>query len=145
MRRLIGRRGAGFGWPGPPGRRFLEDGDSFDERYAAPDDRGNHERSAEKADTPLGIARFKANAQAWRQRLRGELAAVPLTRPDRERLVRWLNNLRTRETWQAARLEHTIATKRLLLEVLRGGSALGPTEANSAVDDAACAEDGEDI
>jgi hypothetical protein len=139
---LIGRRRGGFGWPGPSGYRFLEDGESCDEQYATSD--RDHGHSADKTDTPLGLPRFKANAQTWRQRLRQELRLAPLTRHDRERLRRWLNNLRTREAWQAARLEHTIATKRLLLEALRDGGALRPTEASSAAEEISCAEDGED-
>ena len=135
---MIGRRGMRFGWPAR--QRFLEDEGGIDEQSAELEDAGNNGHSAAKADAPLGVLRFKANAQAWRQNLRRALLLAPLARPDRERLLRWLNNLRSREAWQAARLEHTIATKQLLLEVLREGSGSRPMESSTAVEEASPAE-----
>jgi hypothetical protein len=142
--RLIRRRGLRFGWPGPPGQQLLRDEENFDERYPTPDDEGNHGHTAGASDAPFGILRFKANAQAWRQRLHRELLLAPLTGPDRERIMRWLNNLRGREVWQAARLEHTIATKRLLLEALNGGKSARPSGSRPAAEEATLVDDGED-
>jgi hypothetical protein len=133
---LYGRRGAGFGWSGRPGLRHRAENESFDEQYFTNEDEGNQGLSAGKDDAPLGILRFKANTEAWRQKLQRELLLAPLAAADRERITRWLNNLRGREAWQAARLEHTLATKRLLLETLSGGKSPRPSGLRPAAKEA---------
>jgi hypothetical protein len=145
MRRLNGRqRGVGFGWSRRPGLRHLIAGETFDERYPTDDDEDNQGPSACEDNLPLGVLRFKANAEAWRQKLQREFLLAPMTAADRERITRWLSNLRGREAWQAARLEHTIATKRLLIEALSGGKSSRPSGTRPAAEEAALADDGED-
>jgi hypothetical protein len=95
-------------------------------------DEGNHDAARGKGDTPVGVLRFKAGAEAWRRRLQRQLLLAPLTASDRERITRWLNNLRGRAAWQAARLEHTVATKRLLLDALNGEEPPRPPRSGPA-------------
>lgn len=70
---------------------------------------------------PIGVRRWVATAAERRRALERQLLAGPLTPAAREKLERWLHNLEAREAWQAARLEHTVAVKQLLIEALRGG------------------------
>jgi hypothetical protein len=67
-----------------------------------------------------------------------------MTVSDREQIIRWLNNLRAREAWQAARLEHTIAVKHLLLEALSGGKSPRPGASTPTAEEAALVGDGEE-
>ena len=112
------RRRPGLSWSGFPRSPYPNDEAIFDEQYPRDDDEDYQRQSAGRDNTPLGLSRFKANAEAWRRKLQRELLLAPLTAAERERIMRWLINLRAREAWQAARLEHTIATKRLLIEAL---------------------------
>ena len=112
------RRRPGLSWSGFPRSPYPNDEAIFDEQYLRDDNEGYQRQSAGRDNTPLGLSRFKANAEAWRRKLQRELLLAPLTAAERERIMRWLINLRAREAWQAARLEHTIATKRLLIEAL---------------------------
>lgn len=107
---------------------------------------GGRVRSPGKSpDAPLGLLRFKANAEAWRGKLERQFGVSPPTCADRERIIRWLNNLRGREAWLVARLEHTLATKRLLVEVLTGEKTAQASELRPPVEEAAPVEDGEDL
>ena len=107
------RRRLGSDWSEFP--QYPNDAEVLEQQYLRNDDQG---QSGRRDDAPLGISRFKANAEAWRRKLRRDLLLAPLTVADRERITRWLFNLRGREAWQTARLEHTIATNRLLIEAL---------------------------
>lgn len=66
----------------------------------------------------MGVLRFRADARERRAKLERELLAGPLRLGDRERILRWLNNMKAREAWQVARLEHTVEMKNILLKVL---------------------------
>jgi hypothetical protein len=71
---------------------------------------------------PLGLLRFRASAEAYRRKLQAELLAGPLRVAEREQLEVWLSNLKTREAWHAARLEHAVAVKRMIIEALADGA-----------------------
>jgi hypothetical protein len=134
----------GSGWSGRPGLRYPIDGERFDEQYSRLGDDGKQGPSSGKGSVPVGLLRFRARAEVWRRSLERELLAAPLTASDRERMTRWLNNLRAREAWEAARLEHTVAVKRLLLEALRGGASPGRSVSEPAAEAAAVVRDEED-
>jgi hypothetical protein len=134
----------GFSWSAHPELQHLDGDDSCNEQYPAFGDAGDEELAVGGDKVPLGVRRFKAATEAWRRRLQAQLLLAPLTAADRVRLMRWVNNLRGREAWQAARLEHTVATKRLLLEALSGGSPPRSRDATSAAGKTATAEDRED-
>jgi hypothetical protein len=142
--RLYWRRGAGLGWSAYPELQHFDGDDSCNEQYGAFGDAGDQELALGGDNVPLGLRRFKAGTEAWRRRLQAQLLLAPLTAADRVRLMRWVNNLRAREAWQAARLEHTIATKRLLLEALSGGTPPRSRDATPAAEKTATAEDRED-
>ncbi len=72
-------------------------------------------------ELPLGIVRWRARAQARRTEIERQLFDAPLNPARREALKRWLRNLESREAWQAARLEHTVALKKLVGEALDVG------------------------
>lgn len=69
-------------------------------------------------ELPLGIVRWRARVLARRHELERQLFDAPLNPARREALKRWLRNLETREAWQAARLEHTVALKQILRQAL---------------------------
>ena len=158
VRQVIRRGGEGFGRPRYRRPPSLNTEANFDEQYAAQDDKGYQGQWAGKVSTPLGLRRFKANAEAWRRKLERELSGDPPVGAHRERIERWVRNLRSREAWFAARLEHSIATKRLLVEFLNGekstnaarstaASKSGPSveEDASPVEDVLPTEDEEEI
>ena len=66
----------------------------------------------------MGVFRFRADMRERRAKLERELLAGPLGIADCERILRWLNNIKTREAWQAARLEHVTGMKDILVKAL---------------------------
>jgi hypothetical protein len=131
-RQLIRRRGGGFGRPRNPRPSHLNIQENHDEARSAQDDEDYQGRWAGEVSTPLGLRRFKANAEAWRRKLERELVSGPPVGAHRERIVLWVRNLGSREAWFAARLEHTIATKRLLVEFLNGEKSTNTEKSTAA-------------
>jgi hypothetical protein len=139
---LIRHRGETFRSPRHAGPAGPTQEESLDDQDAGRDE-DILGQSPRRGGVPIGLQRFKANAEAWRGRLERELRVSPQTSGDRERIVRWLNNLNGRETWLAARLEHTIATKRLLAEALKRDKSAGVSRSRQPIEEVKPDDDGE--
>jgi hypothetical protein len=84
------------------------------------------------ADSMIGLARWRAKAEMRRRELERKLSCEQLDANGRLLKMRWLRNLEGREAWLAARLEHTTAMRRMVIEALGRGEGVGPVRSKEA-------------